>query len=455
MLRKHWLHYAGLRSHYVHDHSMAHVAFAGKHIQVARSVSADAGSTCTDSSQDKWNPSQPGSKKKRFSTETSTHASSPAASAEDTVLLSRDTLPNPPNPAVQPKMQHDSSAVSQHRPKPTGNQGAGARPRNKQPINSWWLRNFMDSNYALQYQGADDDHDDCMHQPIMQDRHEAGMDPKPMNSKPLCGPQVSAGKQRTSSVGTSSGHATNSLGSGKHCNLPRHVGGPRYSPYTTGPLTKGPRTTGPRTKGLHTASVGNIMRRAQDSSSGSQWSEEEPAHEHDRCHTMNAPGHRTEQYLQQGKQSETLPRQPAHQLDLTPEHGSEREKTEAIREKTPAHDEFDDEAMATIEDVIVAKALTRSDASTRRVILPRIAVEANLPEAIAVMPPGGSFPLNAVDKHGRLWDLVLQAWSNGHNPKPVYVLEHVSEYMKMYGLREGDIIGVCRCVHAFGLARGG
>lgn len=94
------------------------------------------------------------------------------------------------------------------------------------------------------------------------------------------------------------------------------------------------------------------------------------------------------------------------------------------------------------KDVIVAKSLTRTDASTRRIILPRIAIEANLPEAVT--SPGGSFMLPTWDEKGRFWDFVLQAWSNGHNPKPVYVLEHISEYMKEYNISEGDVMGICR-----------
>ncbi len=79
--------------------------------------------------------------------------------------------------------------------------------------------------------------------------------------------------------------------------------------------------------------------------------------------------------------------------------------------------------------VVVVKALTRSDATTRRIILPRyaaqmqslviqcinqhsacrISIEANLPEAVG----HSVLPILAYDQKGQAWELSLRAWSNG------------------------------------------
>ena len=62
--------------------------------------------------------------------------------------------------------------------------------------------------------------------------------------------------------------------------------------------------------------------------------------------------------------------------------------------------------------------LTKSDAASKRVILPRIAVEANLPEMAA---PGANerqpLAFDAMDAQGREWPLCIKAWANGANPK--------------------------------------
>lgn len=93
--------------------------------------------------------------------------------------------------------------------------------------------------------------------------------------------------------------------------------------------------------------------------------------------------------------------------------------------------------------VLVAKALTKSDAHTRRLILPRKAVEANLREAIG--RPAYSFEVH--DAHSNQWTFVIRSWPNGANPKPVYVLEHISDYVKAYGVSAGDVLGLCETPH--------
>jgi hypothetical protein len=91
-----------------------------------------------------------------------------------------------------------------------------------------------------------------------------------------------------------------------------------------------------------------------------------------------------------------------------------------------------------VKAILVAKVLTKSDANSKRIILPRIAVEANLPQ----LSHAQVFNLSATDPHGASWPLVIKAWANGANPKPVYVLEQVGEMLKQYKLTTGDAVAV-------------
>lgn len=88
--------------------------------------------------------------------------------------------------------------------------------------------------------------------------------------------------------------------------------------------------------------------------------------------------------------------------------------------------------------MLVAKVLTKSDATSKRIILPRIAVEANLPQLAAA----DVFHFSAADASGRSWELVIKAWANGSNPRPVFVMEGVQELMKVHGLGAGDAFGL-------------
>lgn len=88
--------------------------------------------------------------------------------------------------------------------------------------------------------------------------------------------------------------------------------------------------------------------------------------------------------------------------------------------------------------MLVCKVLTKSDASSKRIILPRITVEANVPQ----MASSTVFSFDATDANGREWSLCIKAWANGQNPKPVYVLEGVGEIIKLYKLGAGDAFGV-------------
>lgn len=96
-------------------------------------------------------------------------------------------------------------------------------------------------------------------------------------------------------------------------------------------------------------------------------------------------------------------------------------------------------APADVREVLVAKVLTRSDAASRRVILPRIAVEANLGSQLG---RAAAFPFTATDSQGASWPLVIKAWANGHNPKPVYVLEQVGDLLRDKQLGMGDAIAL-------------
>ncbi|MEW5306966.1 MAG: hypothetical protein WDW36_009393 [Sanguina aurantia] len=88
--------------------------------------------------------------------------------------------------------------------------------------------------------------------------------------------------------------------------------------------------------------------------------------------------------------------------------------------------------------MVVAKFMTRSDAQTKRLILPRAQLERNMPEV--TLAPHHTFTVN--DDFGESWSFVIRAWPNGNNPKPVYVLEHISEYVNTYQIGEGDALGL-------------
>jgi hypothetical protein len=96
----------------------------------------------------------------------------------------------------------------------------------------------------------------------------------------------------------------------------------------------------------------------------------------------------------------------------------------------------------TLKAVLVAKVLTKSDSSSKRIILPRIAVEANLPQVTQGGGHGKTFYFSAEDPSGASWPLCIKAWANGQNPKPVYVLEQVGDLMKQQKLGVGDAVAV-------------
>eukprot|EP00879_Flechtneria_rotunda_P003355 GHRR01003582.1.p1 GENE.GHRR01003582.1~~GHRR01003582.1.p1 ORF type:complete len:520 (+),score=248.42 GHRR01003582.1:494-2053(+) len=93
---------------------------------------------------------------------------------------------------------------------------------------------------------------------------------------------------------------------------------------------------------------------------------------------------------------------------------------------------------SVVKAILVAKVLTKSDSNSKRIILPRIAVEANLPQ----LSHAQVFNFSATDPTGQSWPLVIKAWANGQNPKPVYVLEQVGELLKQYKLTVGDAVAL-------------
>lgn len=88
--------------------------------------------------------------------------------------------------------------------------------------------------------------------------------------------------------------------------------------------------------------------------------------------------------------------------------------------------------------VLVAKILTKSDAKAKRIILPRVVVEANLPN----VANQNNATLRVQEQDGRKWTFVVKSWSNGESCKPVYVLEQVSDYLRAHKLSAGDAVGL-------------
>eukprot|EP00891_Asterochloris_glomerata_P000981 jgi/Astpho2/981/Aster-x0038 len=88
--------------------------------------------------------------------------------------------------------------------------------------------------------------------------------------------------------------------------------------------------------------------------------------------------------------------------------------------------------------VLVSKVLTNSD-THGRIILPRVAVEANLSFLMGYR----SYKLQLKDASGRMWDFVIKSWANGTEHRRVYVLEQAAEYLRTFKLSMGDAVGIC------------
>ena len=91
------------------------------------------------------------------------------------------------------------------------------------------------------------------------------------------------------------------------------------------------------------------------------------------------------------------------------------------------------------KSVLVTKCLTNSDASSGRIILPRVAVETNLPFVTGCR----HYTLHVKDVHGKRYDFVVKSWANGTEHRRVFVLEQVGKFLKAYGVGVGDTVGIC------------
>eukprot|EP00887_Chlorella_sp_A99_P001968 scaffold18.g1968.t1 len=89
--------------------------------------------------------------------------------------------------------------------------------------------------------------------------------------------------------------------------------------------------------------------------------------------------------------------------------------------------------------VLVAKCLTNSDAGSGRVILPRLAVESNLPFVVGYR----HYSLSARDARGRPHALTIKSWANGTEHRRVYVLEGAIDFLRSHGVGVGDAVGIC------------
>lgn len=104
--------------------------------------------------------------------------------------------------------------------------------------------------------------------------------------------------------------------------------------------------------------------------------------------------------------------------------------------------------------VLAAKVLTESDVKHSRAILPRVAVENNLPFLLGYRTFGIYIP----DETGTQWEFVVKSWANGRTDKTgqtikrkdrrVYVVEQMSKYLSKHHLGVGDIVGF---VHVDGM----
>jgi hypothetical protein len=96
--------------------------------------------------------------------------------------------------------------------------------------------------------------------------------------------------------------------------------------------------------------------------------------------------------------------------------------------------------------VLAAKILTESDVKHSRAILPRIAVENNLPFLLGFRTYGLILP----DPQGNQWEFTIKSWANGRadraiserrKDRRVYVVEQMSSYLAKHKLVVGDVIG--------------
>ncbi|EFN57994.1 hypothetical protein CHLNCDRAFT_142158 [Chlorella variabilis] len=89
--------------------------------------------------------------------------------------------------------------------------------------------------------------------------------------------------------------------------------------------------------------------------------------------------------------------------------------------------------------VLVSKQLTNSDASSGRIILPRVAVESNLSFVLGYR----HYALAVKDCYGRQYEFMIKSWANGTEHRRVFVLEQAGAFLKAHGVGVGDAVGIC------------
>jgi hypothetical protein len=88
--------------------------------------------------------------------------------------------------------------------------------------------------------------------------------------------------------------------------------------------------------------------------------------------------------------------------------------------------------------VLLSKVLTRSDANAKRVILRCKQVETSL----GSRPVGQGHKLTVGLPCGGSCPVMVRAWANGSNSKPMYVLEQVDQLFKQQQLAAGDHVSL-------------
>jgi hypothetical protein len=122
---------------------------------------------------------------------------------------------------------------------------------------------------------------------------------------------------------------------------------------------------------------------------------------------------------------------------VTPKVLSECQRNHPLAESTDVSNSVEGKSEPSV--VLVAKRLTNSDASSGRIILPRVAVEMNLSFVVAYRHYG----LNVRDANGEMHEFVVKSWANGSESRRVFVLEGVGKFLKQYHVGVGDVVGIC------------
>ncbi|KAL3157100.1 hypothetical protein ABBQ38_001346 [Trebouxia sp. C0009 RCD-2024] len=91
------------------------------------------------------------------------------------------------------------------------------------------------------------------------------------------------------------------------------------------------------------------------------------------------------------------------------------------------------------QGMLVGKVLSRADVEHCRVVLPRMAMEANLPEVVEA----GILDVDLLDEDNTAWPVTLSMSSYGV-AKRMFILEKIGAYMRQHRLQPGDCIAIKR-----------